>query len=69
MSTREIAYQIIDNMSDEQLEGFIHFFNSMFYEVPNDETLEAIKEADRMLNNPNTKKFNSVEELFEELDS
>ena len=32
-------------------------------------TLAAIKEAEQMLHDPNAKRFSSVEELFEELDS
>lgn len=38
-------------------------------EVPNDETLAAIAEGERMLNDPNAKRFKSVDELFEELES
>lgn len=37
--------------------------------VPNVETLEAFAEGDKMLTDPNTRKFSSVESLFEELDS
>ena len=69
MSTREMAYEIINNMDEEQLEKFIEFFNIMFREIPNKETIEAIEEAERMLNDPNTRKFASVDELFEELNS
>ncbi len=38
-------------------------------EIPNKETLEALAEGDRMLKDPNAKKFSSVAALFEELDS
>lgn len=38
-------------------------------EIPNDETIEAFIEGDTMLNDPNTKKFSNVEELFEELNN
>lgn len=69
MSTREMAYEIIDSMSEEQLNYFIMFFQSMFDEIPNEETAAALAESERMLKDPTTKKFNSVEELFEELDS
>lgn len=37
--------------------------------VPNDATIEAIKEGEAMLTDPNAKRFKSVDELFEELDS
>lgn len=35
---------------------------------PNAVTLAAIEEGERMLHDPNTKRFSSVDELFEELD-
>lgn len=38
-------------------------------DVPNAVTLAAMKEAEQMLHDPNAKRFSSVEELFEELDS
>jgi DNA-damage-inducible protein J len=37
--------------------------------VPSIETLEAIVEAEKMLKDPNTKKYKNVKELLEELDS
>lgn len=37
--------------------------------VPNNETLMAIHEVNEMIDNGKGKKFNSVEELFEELNS
>ena len=47
MSTREIAYSIIDRLSDEQITAFITLFGnaSVLDEVPNDETLEALAEV------------------------
>lgn len=69
MSTREMAYEIVNGMDEEQLEKFIEFFNVMFKDTPNDETLSAIEEAERMLDDPNTRKFATVDELFEELNS
>ena len=36
---------------------------------PNKETIEAMLEAERIAKDPNTRRFKSVEELFEELDS
>ena len=35
----------------------------------NMETLAAIEESERLLKEPDTKKFSSIEELFEELNS
>lgn len=34
---------------------------------PNEETVLAIEETEKMLRNPNTKRFDSVDDLFEEL--
>lgn len=67
--TRELAYKIVDSLDEKQLAAFIDFFSSMFYEIPNKETLEAMEEADRMLTDPSAKRFGSVDELFEELNS
>lgn len=36
-------------------------------DAPNEETRAAMEEAERMLADPNTRKFDSVEELFEDL--
>ncbi len=69
LRTRELAYKIVDSLDEKQLAAFIDFFSSMFYEMPNKETLEAMEEADRMLTDPRTKRFGSVDELFEELNS
>ena len=64
--TRELAYKIVDSLDEKQLAAFIDFFSSMFYEIPNK---EAMEEADRMLTDPSAKRFGSVDELFEELNS
>ncbi|MGN0607590.1 MAG: hypothetical protein ACI4J6_00170 [Oscillospiraceae bacterium] len=89
MSTRELAYRIIDSFSDEQLEGFILLFKGLIPSVDelNEETraalddvkngcdlskdyiAEAMEETECMLGDPNAPKYNSVEELFEDLNS
>ncbi|MEE5991766.1 MAG: hypothetical protein V3G42_00850 [Oscillospiraceae bacterium] len=61
MSTREIAYSILDTLSDEKLQAFITLFA--------DENQIARMETELMANDPNAPRFNSVEELFEELES
>ena len=38
-------------------------------DMPNEETLAAMEEAEKMLRDPNTQKFSSVEDLFAELRS
>lgn len=41
----------------------------MAKETPNPETVAALEEGDRMLSDPNTKRFKSVEGLFEDLET
>lgn len=61
MSTRELAYHVVDSLSEEKLQAFITLFA--------DENEIARMETELMANDPNALKFNSVEELFQELDS
>lgn len=44
MSTREMAYSVIDAMTEEQLKAFLMLFGN--YKEPNQETLDAIEESD-----------------------
>ena len=69
MSNRAIALNIVNRMDEEQLKSFICLFGRLAWEVPNEETVAAMEDAENMLNDPNAKKFNSVEELFAELRS
>ena len=39
------------------------------YDVPNETTIAAMKEADEILKDPNAKRYASVDELFEDLDN
>ncbi|MBR1528622.1 MAG: hypothetical protein IJ642_04880 [Oscillospiraceae bacterium] len=61
MSTKEVAYSILDTLSDEKLQAFITLFA--------DENQVARLETELMANDPNAPRFNSVEELFKELES
>ena len=38
-------------------------------DIPNTETVFALEEAEKMLKNPDTRKYASIKDLFEELDS
>lgn len=38
-------------------------------DTPNDTTLAAIEEGEKLLHDPNARRFKSVDELFEELES
>lgn len=67
MSTREQAYRIIDGLSEEQLEGLLMLFGSSISESPNMETVEAMKEADRIARDSSVKGFTDVDEMFGEI--
>ena len=69
VNNRAIALNIVNKMNEEQLKSFICLFGWMASEIPNEETLAAMEEAEKMLNDPNAQKFHSVEELFAELRS
>lgn len=67
MSTKEIVVGMLDALNEEQLNGLMMLIRSFL--TPNDETVEAMEETECMLGDPNAKKYNSVEELFEDLNS
>ena len=67
MSTREMACSVIDAMTEEQLKAFLMLFGN--YKEPNQETLDAIEESEKKLSDPNAKKYDSLDELFEDLKS
>lgn len=66
MSTREIAYNLIDMLSEEQLKTFIDFIRS-FTDIPNKETEQAMLEADRIAHDPSVKAYDDVDEMFWEI--
>lgn len=66
MSTKELAYDIIDNLSEEQLSAFVSLFG-LTTEIPNEETKAAMLEADRIARDPSVKTFTDTDELFREL--
>lgn len=55
MSTKEIAYNLIDNMTEEQLKGFIMLFGS-HTNIPEEEPdeLDMALIADSMIDNDET---------------
>lgn len=64
MSTKEDAIEILNCMTEEQLDAFVHFFRSIM-EIPNVETRKAIEDVKQGRNIVGT--FSSVEEMMEEL--
>jgi hypothetical protein len=67
MSTREIAYTIVDKMTAEELENFVKEYWG-FEGVPNDETLEALEELEYMDAHPEEyKSYSRTKEMFEDI--
>lgn len=77
MSVKEMAHNIIDNLTEEQVRGFIMMFGSVSQmdsswdeEIPNEHLLKAMQETEDILSGKiEAKCYNSVEELFEDLNS
>ena len=69
MSTRDMALNIVNLMDEEQLLGFVALFRSIVSDIPNEDTLAAMEEAEQMLQDPNAQRFTSVDGLFAELRS
>ena len=69
MSTRDVALNIVNMMDEEQLRSFVSLFQGIVSDIPNEETIAAMEEAENMLKDPNAKKFTSVDDLFAELRS
>ncbi len=68
MSTRDIAYKIFEQLSEEQLKGFILMFRGGREEIPNEETLEAFEEVEDMKKNPEKYKgYSDVDEMMSDL--
>ena len=69
MSTRELALNIVNMMSEEQLTSFVTLFRDMVSDIPCEETEAAMEEAEELLKDPAAKTFSSVDALFAELRS
>ena len=48
VNDRDLAYNIVSRFSDEQLRSFITLFRDSVSEIPNDETIAAMEEAEQM---------------------
>lgn len=69
MNARDTAINIVNMMTDNQVESFVNLFKPVVSEIPTEETMNAMIEAEEMLKSTNAKKFYSVKELFEDLQS
>ncbi|MDE6424527.1 MAG: hypothetical protein K2K89_00035 [Ruminococcus sp.] len=63
MSTRDIAYDIIDNMSDEQLQGFVMMFRNLS-EISLSARISDIENGRNL-----SETFDTVEDLLEDLNA
>ena len=65
---KKIPEQYLGEVSD--FCDFILFrIKDVQYDVPNEELTLALQESEKMLSNPNTKRFGSVQALFDDLDA
>ena len=69
LATKDIALSIVNMMSEEQLQSYVNLFQGIISDIPNDETVSAMQEAEEMLKDPDAVRFNSVDDLFAELRS
>lgn len=68
MSIREMAIDIIDNFSEEQLKGFVMMFGNFDSEIPSEELLEALAEGEEMKKHPERyKTYSSAEEMVKDI--
>lgn len=67
MSTREMAFNILDRMTEKQLESFVQLFSDYVEdeEIPSDRLLAAFAEEDEMRNNPEKyKRYSDIGEMM-----
>ncbi len=70
MSTKELAYSLIDRLDEKQLDALVVILEGMSggYEEPNAETVEALNEVKVMKQHPESYKgYDDVDEMFKEL--
>ena len=67
MSTKELAYSMIDNLTEEQLNALIVILQGLQKEEPNEETKKVLDEAKEGKNLVGP--FDSVDELWESLNA
>ena len=68
MSIREMAVDIIDNFSEEQLKGFVMMFGNFDSEIPSEELLEALAEGEEMKKHPERyKRYSDVDEMMRDI--
>jgi len=70
MSTKEKLYSLIDIINPDDLELVLQILErfALTAEIPNEETAEAMLEADRIARDPNVKGYTIIAVLMEALD-
>ena len=69
MSTREKLFTALDMLSDEQIEALYTLLNSLFANTPNNETIAAMRESDRIAHDTNVQGYTDMRSLREALDA
>ena len=70
MSTREKLFFMLDTLTDEQLEGLYEFISGFLKldDIPNEETLAAIKEAEDIASGRiSAKVYSSAKEMIDDI--
>ena len=70
MSTKQLVYNMIDNLTEEQLNALFVVLRGWEIEndVPNDKTLKAFAEIEEMKKNPqNYKSYYNAEEIVKDI--
>jgi len=70
MSTKELAYSMIDNLTDEQLNALVVVLKGWeaANEIPNDETILAVREMDDIISGKiPAKRYATVHEMVEDI--
>jgi hypothetical protein len=71
MSKREMAFQLLNEVPESKMMYVISFLQGVIVpddETPNDETLQAIAEGEKMLKNPSDYKlYSSFDEVLEDV--
>ena len=78
-TVKQVAQQLFANLGMDMTTAINVFLRQAIYhnglpfevrfENPNATTIAALEEGERMIKDPNAKRFSSVDELFEELEN
>ena len=64
---KEYIRHQLDTMSAPDALKVLEFIDTLAEREPNEETIAAFEEAERLIHDPNTKMYTDVKELFAEL--